>query len=150
MFPVYEKVESGLIPLSEDLNSATRGIIENGEVTGQETVENDALSEIPPFEGRVSFSYKFLNGDLIPRISGRFVSKQAHVSEAFYENESPGFITAGFVFIYSFNKYLSVSGGVNNIFDKAYYEHLNRNIIGSTIPLYEPGRVWYLNLRFKV
>ncbi len=40
--------------------------------------------------------------------------------------------------------------GVQNIFDKAYYEHLNRRIVGSSDPLYEAGRSFYLNLTINL
>ncbi len=78
------------------------------------------------------------------------VAAQNHVSEAMYEQESQGFVTAGLYFDLIFNRYLNISAGVDNIFDNAYYEHLNRNIIGSTNNLYEPGRVFYINLMFNI
>jgi len=113
-------------------------------------LENDALTEIPPFESTVAVFYKFFKGKLVPKINVRMVASQKHVSLAAYEQETPGFTLAGFSINYNFNKYLAVSGGVNNIFDVAYYEHLNRNIIGSTYNLYEPGRSFYINLFFKI
>ena len=36
------------------------------------------------------------------------------------------------------------------LFDQAYFEHLNRNIIGTKYSLYEPGRSFYVNLFFKI
>lgn len=130
--------------------SATRYIIEDGEVTGQETVENDPLPEIPPLEASLSVHYKFLKGKLVPRLTGRFVAMQKKTSASFYENETPGFILADFSFMWNFNKYFSLFGGVKNIMNQPYYEHLNRNIIGSTESLYEPGRSFYVSLRFKI
>jgi len=123
---------------------------EQGQVIDDLELENDALTEIPPFESTVAVFYKFFKGKLVPKINVRMVASQKHVSLAAYEQEMPGFTLAGFSINYNFNKYLAVSGGVNNIFDEAYYEHLNRNIIGSTYNLYEPGRSFYINLFFKI
>ena len=130
--------------------SATKYIIENGQVTGEETVKNDPLPEIPPFESTVTIFYKFLKGNLVPKISVRMVAAQKRVSQAYYESKTPGFVLADVAIRYAFNKYLDINAGVNNIFDQAYYEHLNRNIVGSTEPLYEPGIVFYATLTFKI
>jgi iron complex outermembrane recepter protein len=51
---------------------------------------------------------------------------------------------------YKINKYANITAGVNNIFDRAYYEHLNRKIIGTTGKLYEPGRVFFVNLYLNI
>ena len=129
---------------------ATKYIVQNGEVTGSEIVKNDALSEIPPFEGNISLFYKFLDGRLIPKANIRLVAAQKHISQSFEETETPGFFTAGVNFFWQANTNLSVSGGVSNIFNKAYYEHLNRRMINTPGNLYEPGRTFYLVLQFKI
>jgi iron complex outermembrane receptor protein len=128
---------------------AVYNIIENGQVTGTEEVKNDPLSEIPPFEGTISFSWKFFDGRLVPKANIRAVAAQNRISRAYEERTSPGFVLAGLSLFYQFNQWLHVSAGIDNIFDVAYYEHLNRNIIGSTDNFYEPGRNMYLTLSFK-
>jgi len=122
----------------------------SGEITGKEEIKNDPIAEIPPYEISTAFSYKFLKGTLTPRLTLRFVGEKTLVSESQFEKPSPGFMVANFSMFYSFNKNLSLSGGVNNILDNAYYEHLNRNIIGTNLNLYEPGRVFYINLMIKI
>ena len=86
----------------------------------------------------------------MPKISVRVVADQRHVSEAFYEPYTPGFALLNFSVKYNIIKYVSVSGGINNIFDRSYYEHLNRKIIGTTGKLYEPGRVFFVTLNVKI
>jgi iron complex outermembrane receptor protein len=125
-------------------------IIQNGEVTGKETVKNDALPEIPPFEGSITVFYKFLKGKLVPRASVRMVALQGHISQSYEETETPGFVNAGLSFTWQAHPVLSISGGVNNIFNQPYYEHLNRRMIGTKENLYEPGRSFFVVLRFKV
>ena len=119
-------------------------------MTGNEELINDALAEIPPFEATAKVKYNFFDGKFVPAIAVRIVAAQNHISQSQYEQASPGFVTAKFYFRYYFNKHLSITGGVNNIFDKAYFEHLNRNIIGEKYELYEPGRSFWVTLYFKI
>ncbi|MCB2220272.1 MAG: TonB-dependent receptor [Bacteroidetes bacterium] len=119
---------------------------EQGEVVDDEIVYDDALTEIPPLESTFNIHYRFLKGRFVPAMNVRMVASQNHVSEASYEPSTPGFAVAGFSFNFVFNSHFTITGGINNIFDQAYYEHLNRNIIGSTRNLYEPGRSFYINL----
>jgi len=122
---------------------------EQGEVVDDELLKKDALAEIPPMEASLSLFYKMFKSRLVPQFTLRAVSGQNHVSEANYEEESPGFLLSAFSVAYIMNKYIDINAGVNNVFDVAYYEHLNRNIIGSANKLYEPGRSFYLNIKFK-
>lgn len=110
----------------------------------------DALSEIPPFEVKADFFYKMMKSKLIPHLSFRIVSAQNYVSVVSDESKTPGFVLAGFGLNYNPNKVLSLSGGVRNLFDKPYFEHLNRRIIGSRANFYEPGRVWYIRMNIKL
>ena len=125
-------------------------IIKAGQVTGDTLIKNDALPEIPPFETTLSVNYRLLDGKLVPKISYRLVAAQHHVSDAFYEPETPGFSILNFSVAYKVSKNININAGVNNIFDVSYYEHLNRKIIGSTEKLYEPGRVFFVNLNLSI
>jgi iron complex outermembrane receptor protein len=124
--------------------------IPSQQIVGEEEVKNDAIPEIPPFEANFRLSYRFLKDKLIPRISYRMVLSQNHVSSAYYESKTPGFNIFGASLTYRPNKYISVVGGVNNIFNVDYYEHLNRRTQGTLINLYEPGRVFFVNLTFNI
>jgi iron complex outermembrane recepter protein len=130
--------------------SATKYIIQNGQVTGEEQVKNDPLAEIPPLEGSTSIYYQFLKSSLIPKITLRFVAPQNRISQAYNESKTPGFALAGISLSYKYNKVFTIAAGVDNIFNTAYYEHLNRRIIGTDDPLYEPGRVFFANLIFNL
>ena len=132
------------------INSATRYIVTNKQVTGEETVKNDALPEIPPLEGRVNASYKFLSGKLIPNASIRIVNQQDYTSKAFEEPLTPGYCLFDVSINYNPIKYVNLTAGINNLLNKAYYEHLNRKIIGSTDKLYEPGRVIFVKLILSI
>jgi len=129
---------------------ATKYIIENNQVTGEVKVKNDPLPEIPPLEAKLGIKHYFLNNDLVPGVGIRFVSGQNKISQAYYEKETPGFALLDFNLFYKYNNVLSISSGIENLLNKTYYEHLNRRIIGTETPLYEPGRVFYINLILSI
>jgi iron complex outermembrane receptor protein len=125
---------------------SSRNIFEDGQAVGTQDINDDAVQEIPPFEARLNVNYSFLKDRMQAGIGTRFVASQKHVSLSYYENETPGFVLMNLMMKYSINKTVSVSAGVQNLFNKNYYEHLNRRIVGSTEKLYEAGRNFYLNL----
>jgi iron complex outermembrane recepter protein len=125
---------------------AVKYFYENGQVTGTENVKNDPLPEIPPLEANLKLNYRFFNKRLNTQLLLKAVARQNRISAAYDEIKTPGFFIAGATANYKLNTYLRFAAGINNIFDVAYYEHLNRRIIGSSAPLYEPGRSFYLNV----
>jgi iron complex outermembrane receptor protein len=129
---------------------AVQYVRENGQVVGEEIIENDPLNEIPPFEANLSLGYSFFNKKLMPEIDLRMVAAQNKVSVANYEQTTPGFITMDFILTYRYNEFLNIYAGITNLTNANYYEHLNRSIIGSKSPLLEPGRMFYLNMSFKL
>jgi len=40
----------------------------------------------------------------------------------------------------------TLSAGVNNLLDEAYYEHLNRSVRGANAPILARGRNFYASL----
>ncbi len=118
---------------------------------GQNHELDEPLPQIVPLTGHVSLNYDkekyWLN------FKSRFVAEQPRIAESFGETVTPGFATfdlsAGFKPI----KNLSIGGAVLNIFDTAYYEHLNfsyRNSNTNMGRIYEPGRNFtlYINYNF--
>ncbi len=123
--------------------------IENGQVVDEYVIKNDPLPEISPFETNVSFQYKFFNGKLVSMVNWRWVAAQKAISVSYGEQTSKSFQVINIKINYKFSSNLTVWGGVNNVFNKTYFEHLNRNIIGSSAPLYEPGRNYFVNFIFN-
>ncbi|HAN77135.1 MAG TPA: TonB-dependent receptor, partial [Bacteroidales bacterium] len=111
------------------------------------TANNEPLPEIAPFEIRYSLTGKHLNDKLISEISLRHVLKQDRISVEYGEKETPSFTNLDFNISYKLFKYLNVATGVQNIFDVAYYEHLNRSISGSTTDyIFNRGRNFHFTL----
>jgi iron complex outermembrane receptor protein len=127
-----------------DINPTT------GKVTGSHLVKNDYLGEIPPMEAKLFLSYSLMNKKIIPEFSFRYVAAQNNISVAMQELTSESFYLMGFRIVYKHNTNLSIIGGVNNLLDKAYYEHLNRRVLGTDSRIYEPGRSFYINVIFNI
>ncbi len=128
--------------LDFDLNS--------GKVNGSHIVQNDNLGEIPPLEANLNLSYNFLDERLVPQFTVRYVTAQKDVSMAMQEIPSEAFTLLGFRLLYKHSANLSVIGGVNNLLDQYYFEHLNRRVLGTNSFIYEPGRSFYINIIFNI
>ncbi len=126
------------------LSEAEKIILFNNKPVDQETVKKDPLNEIPPLESTLSLSASLFRSKLVPSISARLVAAQNEVSKAMYEPKSEGFTLVNLALQYQPSENFRISGGVNNLFDLAYYEHLNRKIVGTTEKLFEPGRVFHI------
>ncbi len=122
----------------------------NGKVIGTHLQANDNLGEIPPLNFNLNFSYPFANNQLVPKLHFRYSSAQNNVSESMQELTTEAFSLIDFSLLYKHNSYFSVVGGVNNILDNAYFEHLNRRVLGTNSRIYEPGRVFFVNLLFNI
>lgn len=122
----------------------------NGQAVGTETLRNDPVPEIPALESQLKISHSLYNGRLEPSVEVRAVAPQKLGSEASYEEETPGYVVPSISVSWQVHKKIRVMAGVNNLFNKAYYDHLNRRIIGSNENFYEPGRTLWANLRIEI
>jgi len=107
------------------------------------------LPQIPPFEVDARLSYRFWRGRLIPQVSWRGVSAQNRVAESFGETRTPGFSVTHATLSAVPYRDVTFSFGVKNLFDKNYYEHLNRSVTGSTTPIYDPGRSVFFEVKIE-
>ncbi|MDD3742382.1 MAG: TonB-dependent receptor, partial [Lentimicrobiaceae bacterium] len=121
-------------------------ILENNQAIGTVTLKNDPIPEIPPFEAIFKTSYSFLNNMLQPELVIVLALNQQAVSKSAYEKPTPGFVLFEPGLTYRPFTFATLLLGVKNLTNRAYTMHLNRNIIGSTNSLYEPGRTFYINL----
>ncbi len=117
---------------------------------GRNSVTGEPLPEIPPFEVRTNLYYGFFEGKIVPEIGIRAVARKSDVSQSFGETPTPGFILVNFLVNIVYFKFIDVSLGVNNLFNKVYYEHLNRRVRTTGVPIYEPGRNFFINIKMKV
>ncbi len=125
-------------------------ILINGQAAGTETLSNDPVPEMPALESLIRVSYQMFQKRLQPSFEIRAVAAQMQNSKASYEDVTPGFILANFEISWQLLKKARMIAGISNLFNIAYYEHLNRRIIGTNENFYEPGRTVFVNLRMKL
>ncbi|MGX9720900.1 TonB-dependent copper receptor [Stenotrophomonas acidaminiphila] len=126
---------------------------------GENRDERRPLPQIPPLEGRFSASWehaRWSTGALL-----RVVGRQNRVAQdegnvvARDLGPSAGFATLSLNAAYRVSDGLRASAGVDNLFDRAYAEHLN--LAGSAdfgfpadpVRINEPGRTFWLKLDYR-
>ena len=125
-------------------------ILENAQAVGTQSIINDPVPEIPALESLLRINYDLKRFNLEPYVEIRAVAAQNQVSEASYEESTPGFVVTGVGFGWKPLKSVRLNAGISNLFNKAYYEHLNRRIIGTGENFYEPGRSFFVNLKISL
>ncbi len=118
---------------------------------GQNRELDEPLPQILPLTAHLSLNYD--KEKYWFNVKTRMVAEQDRIALSFRETVTPGYATldlsAGFR---PFDKF-SVGGSVLNIFDTAFYEHLNFSYNNSDLSegrIYEPGRNFtiYINYTF--
>ncbi len=137
------------------IGEATKAIIDpsqpvNQQVTGDTLLLNDPLNEIPPFEANAKLMLFLFDRKLNLNLNTRIIAGQNRVSEAFYEQTTPGTVLLNFYAGYKLSEKVTLNGGVYNLLDEYYYEHLNRRMIGSSQKIFEPGRRFFINVTIKI
>ncbi len=135
------------------LLKATKYNMINNQIVSFTIIENDPLPEIPAMTSSVWAIYKITSLNLTPRLSFDYTMPQHSVSIANNELSTPDYLLVNASISYSYKKRATLNLGVNNLFNQAYFNHLNRKVISSNpiekIKLYEPGRVFFVNLKFE-
>lgn len=126
---------------------------------GENRDEQRPLPQIPPLEGRFTASWehaRWSTGALL-RVAGRQnrVAQDEGNVVARDLGPSAGFATLSLNAAYRISDGLRASAGVDNVFDRAYAEHLN--LAGSAdfgfpadpVRINEPGRTFWLKLDYR-
>lgn len=111
---------------------------------GQDRVRNEPLPEIAPLDLRYTLSGRWMEGRLDPFLAFRYVRSQTRVSGAFGETASPSFSIVDLGLTYEVRRGFGFQGGIRNLLDRDYYEHLSRSVRGEASPIHAPGRNMYL------
>ena len=114
---------------------------------GQDLTRDEPLPEVAPLKMRYMLSGRYLSGRLRPTLELRHVTEQDRVSESFGETSTPAFTVVDASARMQVRPAVTLSGGVQNVFDETYYEHLSRSVRGpGGRPIYAPGRSLFLSL----
>jgi len=118
---------------------------------GEDISENTPLPEIPPLDARYSVNATLFSNSFHPEITVRHVMKQDRIAKEYGERESKAFTLLDLNLMYRVSAVINIAAGIQNVFDEAYYEHLNRSVKDATAkPIYAPGRNIFatINLNF--
>jgi iron complex outermembrane receptor protein len=126
---------------------------------GKNSSDGEALPQMPPLETRFGLTYEqaaFSAGALwrVVASQGRIAEGKGNVVGQDF-GESAGFGVFSINAAYRLNKQFKVSTGVDNLFDKAYAEHLNlAGNAGFGYPaddeaINEPGRTFWTKVDFS-
>ncbi len=92
-------------------------------VRGERRDIDDDLYRIPPLTGIVGLG--FVNERFSATAEGMFAAKQDNVSATNEESETDDYAIFSLFGSYRFRDRVTLSGGVNNLFDKVYRDHTN-------------------------
>ncbi len=126
---------------------------------GENRSDGGAMPQMPPLEARLNAAYereRWSAGALL-----RAVARQERVAKGAGNvvsrdlGPSAGFVTLALNAAYRINDHLRASAGIDNLFDRAYAEHLN--LAGSAdfgfpaepVRINEPGRTLWLKLDYR-
>ncbi|MBE0582812.1 MAG: TonB-dependent receptor [Desulfofustis sp.] len=117
-------------------------------VRGENSDTDQPLSEIPPLSGIVSLRYD--NGFYFFEISERMAARQDRVDALLNEEETAGYAVTDLKGGVTWKNW-DLVGGINNLFDKQYYNYLSyqRDPFQSGEKVPETGLFMYVNLRYR-
>jgi iron complex outermembrane receptor protein len=118
---------------------------------GENQELEEPLPQIAPLTGHIGLSFDRENYWV--HLTSRLVAEQRRIAESFGETKSPGFVTFDLSGGIKPFRNFSVGAAILNVFDTAYYEHLNFSYRNSNVlsgRIYEPGRNFtiYVNYVF--
>jgi iron complex outermembrane receptor protein len=117
---------------------------------GQDLEREEPLPEIAPLDFRYSLQGSYFNDHLKPGVLFRYVLEQNRISEEFGETATPGFALLDVKVTYHASSQWQFTGGINNLLNRNYYEHLNRSVRSTDQPpLFAPGRNIFVSFNYS-
>ncbi|WFE67855.1 TonB-dependent receptor [Thiomicrospira sp. R3] len=116
---------------------------------GKNTTDNRRLSNIAPLNAQLSAQYDQQSWYAAARAN--LATKQTQVNSAYGEGETAAWQTLDVYGGYQINKIFMLQAGVDNLMDKAYFNHVNRTdpTTGNVFKVMEPGRNIWARLEAK-
>ncbi|MEJ5172591.1 MAG: TonB-dependent receptor [Hydrogenothermaceae bacterium] len=113
------------------------------------------LAEIPPLKTRLAVRYD--DGKFYGLVEGIYQAKQSNVDTDLKEFETPSYFIMNVKAGYTYGNKLFVGVGVDNLFDRLYYNYLSYvrdpfrgiSVSGNPVKIPEPGRFIYANVSYR-
>lgn len=112
--------------------------------TRPNSATNDVLGEVPPLRARLAAI--FTHDQLTARAEAQFQDDLDRIDRDLGERPIDGWGVVNLAASYQFNDTLSVSAGVDNVFDQTYAvsNAFVRDPFNAGVVVNEPGRFWFL------
>jgi iron complex outermembrane receptor protein len=136
---------SATVGVTDEITTTVTGSYLRGQ---DDTLDEPAIG-VAPLKGTLALRYEDPDGRFYTEAMGTAVGKQDRVAVSRNEGATPGYQTVDLRAGVGLSNGLTFRGGVLNVFDKYYYDHLNaRNpfALPDRLPVPEPGRVFFLDV----
>jgi iron complex outermembrane recepter protein len=113
---------------------------------GQDTQLDEPAIGVAPVSGSLDLRYEEAQGRYYLEADGNATGKQTRVATMRGETPTPGYQTLDLRGGFGMANGVTVRGGVLNVFDKYYWDHLNAKNPFTGQPVPEAGRVLFVNV----
>jgi iron complex outermembrane receptor protein len=153
---IYGGDINGFVAINDKISTELGLAYQIGKKTDKKGLYTDSdLVEIPPLKARLAVKYD--DRTFYGLIEGIYSAKQSKVDSDLKEQETGSWFIVNVKAGYTYANRLFVGVGVDNVFDKFYYNYLSyvrdpfRGISASGIPVKipEPGRFIYANVSYR-
>jgi len=153
---IYGGDINGFVAINDKISTELGLAYQIGKKTDKKGLYKDSdLVEIPPLKARLAVKYD--DKTFYGLIEGIYSAKQSKVDSDLKEQETGSWFIVNVKAGYTYANRLFVGVGVDNLFDKFYYNYLSyvrdpfRGISVSGIPVKipEPGRFIYANVSYR-
>ncbi|EEP60331.1 TonB-dependent receptor domain-containing protein, partial [Sulfurihydrogenibium yellowstonense] len=153
---IYGGDINGFVAINDKISTELGLAYQIGKKTDKKGLYKDSdLAEIPPLKARLAVKYD--DRTFYGLIEGIYSAKQSKVDSDLKEQETGSWFIVNVKAGYTYANRLFVGVGVDNLFDRFYYNYLSyvrdpfRGISVSGIPVKipEPGRFIYANVSYR-
>ncbi len=127
-----------------DLAPCLTSFVNMSLVDGRDLDRDSPLPSIAPFQSRIGIRLHDSENKVFGvEFAARIVEKQDRIAATLFEQSTPGFTTFDLRAWWQINKHLRLTGGIDNLTDKNYLEHLSVH----APRVLEPGINFYIAMQ---
>jgi iron complex outermembrane receptor protein len=153
---IYGGDINGFVAINDKISTELGLAYQIGKKTNKKGLYTDSdLAEIPPLKARLAVKYD--DKTFYGLIEGIYSAKQSKVDSDLKEQETGSWFIVNVKAGYTYANRLFVGVGVDNLFDRFYYNYLSYvrdpfrgiSLSGNPVKIPEPGRFIYANVSYR-
>jgi iron complex outermembrane receptor protein len=153
---IYGGDINGFVAINDKISTELGLAYQVGRKTDKKGLYTDSdLAEIPPLKARLAVKYD--DRTFYGLIEGIYSAKQSKVDSDLKEQETGSWFIVNVKAGYTYANRLFVGVGVDNVFDRFYYNYLSYvrdpfrgiSLSGNPVKIPEPGRFIYANVSYR-